>query len=48
MLIGEFTKENLDTIKQIENVKNAESKLVVNGVLEENSDITLQLSFIKK
>lgn len=48
MLIGEFTKENLDTIKQIENVKNAESKLVVNGVLEENSDITLQLNFIEK
>lgn len=48
MLIGELTKEDLDTIKQIENVKNAESKLVVNGVLEENSDITLQLNFIEK
>lgn len=46
-VIGELTKENLDTIKQIENVKNAESKLVVNGVLEENSNITLQLSFIE-
>lgn len=46
--IGEFTKESLDTIKQIENVKNAESKLVVNGVLEENNDITLQLSFIEQ
>ena len=46
--IGELTKENLDTIKQIENVKNAESKLVVNGVLEENSNITLQLNFIEK
>ena len=45
--MGELTKENLDTIKQIENVKNAESKLVVNGVLEENTDITLQLSFIE-
>lgn len=45
--MGELTKENLDTIKQIENVKNAESKLVVNGVLEENNDITLQLSFIE-
>lgn len=45
--MGELTKENLETIKQIENVKNAESKLVVNGVLEENSDITLQLSFIE-
>lgn len=32
--IGELTEENLNTIKQIENVKNAESKLVVNGVLE--------------
>lgn len=46
--MGELTKENLDTIKQIENVKNAESKLVVNGVLEENNDITLQLSFIEQ
>lgn len=46
-VIGELTKENLDTIKQIENVKNAESKLVVNSVLEENSNITLQLSFIE-
>lgn len=45
--MGELTKENLDTIKQIDNVKNAESKLVVNGVLEENNDITLQLSFIE-
>lgn len=46
-VMGELTKENLDTIKQIENVKNAESKLVVNGVLEENNDVTLQLSFIE-
>lgn len=45
--MGELTKENLDTIKQIDNVKNAESKLAVNGVLEENNDITLQLSFIE-
>lgn len=45
--MGELTKENLDTIKQIENVKNAESKLVVNGVLEENNDVALQLSFIE-
>lgn len=46
-VMGELTKENLDTIKQIENVKNAESKLAVNGVLEENDDTTLQLSFIE-
>lgn len=45
--MGKFAKENLDTIKQIENVKNAESKLVVNGVLEENNDVALQLSFIE-
>ncbi len=45
--MGELTQENLDTIKQIDSVKNAESKLVVNGVLEENSDITLNLSFIE-
>lgn len=46
-VIGELTKENLDTIKQIDNVKNAESKLVVNSVLEENNEIVLQLSFIE-
>lgn len=45
--MGELTKENLDTIKQIENVKNAENKLVVNGVLEENNEVALQLSFIE-
>lgn len=46
-VMGALTKEDLNTIKQIENVKNVESKLVVNGVLEENNDITLQLSFIE-
>lgn len=46
--MGELTKENLDTIKQKENVKNAESKLVVNGVLEENNETALQLSFIEQ
>ena len=45
--IGEFKEEDLHTIKQIENVKNAESKLVVNAILEENSNVNLQLSFIE-
>ena len=46
--MGELSKENLDTIKKIDNIKNAEGKLTINTVLENNSDVTLSMNFIEK
>lgn len=46
-VIGSLSKENLDTIKQINNVKNAEGKLTLSTVLEDNNDITLSMNFIE-
>ena len=46
-IIGELSKENLSTIKEIENVKNAEGKLTISTVLENNNDITLSMNFIE-
>ena len=45
-VMGALSKENVDTIKQIENVKNAEGKLNVSTVLDNNNDITLSMNFI--
>ncbi len=47
-VIGELSKENIDTIKEISNVKNVEGKLNVNGVLENDDDITLSMNFIEE
>lgn len=46
-VIGTLSKENLDTIKNINNVKNTEGKLNVSTVLEDNNDITLSMNFIE-
>ena len=46
-VMGALSKENIDTIKQIENVKNAEGKLNVSTVLDNNNDITLSMNFIE-
>ena len=46
-VMGALSKENIDTIKQIENVKNAEGKLNVSAVLDDNNDITLSMNFIE-
>ncbi len=46
-VMGALSEENLDTIKKIDNVKNAESKLTISAVLEENNDITLSMNFIE-
>ena len=46
-VMGALSKENVDTIKQIENVKNAEGKLNVSAVLDDNNDITLSMNFIE-
>ena len=46
-VMGALSKENLDTIKQIDNVKNAEGKLNVSAVLDDNNNITLSMNFIE-
>ena len=45
-VIGALSKENIDTIKQIDNVKNVEGKLTLTTVLENSNDITLSMNFI--
>ena len=47
-VIGELSEENINTIKEISNVKNAEGKLNVNGVLENDDDTTISMNFIKE
>ena len=37
-VMGSLSKENIETIKQIDNVKNAEGKLNVSTVLDDNND----------
>ena len=46
-VMGSLSKENIETIKQIDNVKNAEGKLNVSTVLDNNNDITLSMNFIE-
>ena len=46
-VMGSLSKENIETIKQIDNVKNAEGKLNVSTVLDDNNDITLSMNFIE-
>ena len=45
-VLGEINESKIQDIKNIDNVKNVEGKLVINTILEENSDVTLQASFI--
>ena len=47
-VMGELSEENINTIKEISNVKNAEGKLNVNGVLENDDDITISMNFIEE
>lgn len=46
-IMGLLSKENLNTIQQINNVKNAEGKLNISTVLEDDNDITLSMNFIE-
>ena len=46
-VMGMLSKENLEAIKQMDNVKNAEGKLTVSTVLDDNNDITLSMNFIE-
>lgn len=46
--IGEnFTQEDLDTIKSIDNVKDAERKLTITATVESHEEKTMELSFIE-
>ena len=47
-VMGLLSKGNIDTIKQIKNVNNAEGKLNVSAVLEDNNDITISMNFIEE
>ena len=42
-----FSNEDLKKIKELENVNNAERKLVIQGTMEHKEDRTLQLNFIE-
>ena len=42
-----FSKENLETVKEIENVNDAERKLVINAINGENADKNFLVSFIE-
>ena len=46
-VMGALSEENIDTIKKIDNVKNAEGKLAVSGVLDNDNDITVLMNFIE-
>ena len=46
-VMGLLSNENLEAIKQMNNVKNAESKLTINTVLENGNDTTLSMNFIE-
>ncbi len=46
-VMGTLSKENVETIKEINNVKNAEGKLSINAVLDDNNDITILMNFIE-
>ena len=47
-VMGELSEENINTVKEISNVKNAEGKLKVNGVLENDDDTTISMNFIEE
>lgn len=42
-----FTDEDLENIKNLEHVKNAERKLTITGTMESEEDKTLQINFIE-
>ena len=47
-LTGEnFTTQDLEDVKKIENVKNAERQLIINTELENHKDVTLETIFIE-
>ena len=47
-VMGVLSEKNINTIKEIDNVKNAEGKLTISGVLEKDEDITISMNFIEE
>ncbi len=47
-VMGDLSEDDLDKIKDIEHIKNAEEKLNINAVLESDADITISMNFILK
>lgn len=47
-LIGNFNNKDLEDVKKLKNVKNAEKKLVVTGIDDLDNDKTLLISFIEE
>ena len=47
-VMGALSEKDLDTIENIDNVKDANGKLTVNSVLENDSDVTLSMNFIEE
>ena len=47
-VMGSLSEENINIIKEIDNVKNAEGKLTISGVLENDEDIAISMNFIEE
>ena len=47
-VMGALSEKNLDTIENIDNVKDANGKLTVSSVLENDSDVTISMNFIEE
>ena len=47
-IMGELSEADISTVKEINGVKNAEGKLNVNTVLEDDSDVTISMNFIEE
>ena len=46
-IMGKLSEKDVETVKQIDDVKNAEGKLNISTILEDNTDITLSMNFIE-
>lgn len=47
-VMGALSEKDLDTIENIDNVKDANGKLTVSSVLENDSDVTISMNFIEE
>ena len=47
-IMGELSEADISTVKEINGVKNAEGKLNVNTVWEDDSDVTISMNFIEE
>ena len=43
-IMGELSEKDVETVKQIDDVKNVEGKLNISTILEDNTDITLSMN----